>query len=138
MLLFLLKDQSTIVWHQWAVMSCLQKVVEEIELKNGKSYDNLYVWSDGMGAQFRSRFVFQILACEIFQEKHLLWFYNERHHGKGPMDGVDGTVKNVIFRKVKSGKVVIYSPQEFAEAVNKFVPTIRAVYLLFDSTSYPF
>ena len=109
-------------------MSCLQKVVEEIELKNGKSYENLYVWSDGMGAQFRSRFVFQILACAIFQEKHV-WYYNERHHGKGLMDGVGGTVKNVIFRKVKLGKVVIYSPQEFAEAVKKFVPAIHAVYL---------
>ena len=45
------------------------------------------------------------------------------------MDGVGGTVKNVIFRKVKSGKVVLYSPQEFAEAVKKFVPAIHAVYL---------
>ena len=92
-------------------------------------FSNLYVWSDGMGAQFRSRFVLQILACAVFQEKYLVWCYNERHHGKGPMDGVGGTVKNVIFRKVKSGKVVIYSPQEFAEAVKKFVPAIHAVYL---------
>ena len=53
----------------------------------------------------------------------------ERHHGKCPMDGVGGTVKNVILIKVKSGKVVIYSPQEFAEAVKKFVPAIHAVYL---------
>ena len=112
-----------------ASMSCLQKVVEEIELKNGKSYENLYVWSDEMGAHFRSRFVFQILACAIFQEKHLVWCYNERHHREGPMDGVGGTVKNVIFKKVKSGKVVIYLPQEFAEAVKKFVPAIHAVYL---------
>ena len=89
----------------------------------------MYVWSDGMGAQFWSRFLFQILACAIFQEKHLVWCCNECHHGKGPMDGVGGTVKNVIFRKVISGKVVIYSPQEFAEAVKKFVPAIHAVYL---------
>ena len=36
-----------------ASMSCLQKVVQEIESKYSKSYKNLYVWSDGMGAQFR-------------------------------------------------------------------------------------
>ena len=29
------------------------------------------------------------------------WYYNERHHGKGPMDGVGGTVKNMIFQQVK-------------------------------------
>ena len=59
----------------------------------------------------------------------LTCFYNERHHGKGPMDGVGGTVKNVVFRKVKSGQVVINSSQEFSDAVKSFVPSINAVYL---------
>ena len=31
-------------------------------------------------------------------------YYNERHHGKGPMDGVGETVKNMIFQHVKSKK----------------------------------
>ena len=56
-----------------------------------------------MSEQFRSRFVFRLLAGTAMPEKSLSWFYNERHHGKGPMDGVGGTVKNVIFRKIKSG-----------------------------------
>ena len=42
------------------------------------------------------------------------WHYNEAHHGKGPMDGVGGTVKNIVFRNVKSGKALINSPKEFA------------------------
>ena len=58
-----------------------------------------------------------------------MWLYNERHHGKGPIDGVGGTVKNVTFRKVKSSQVVICSPQGFSEAVKTFVPAIYAVYL---------
>ena len=37
------------------------------------------------------------------------------------MDGVGGTVKNVIFQKVKSGQVVTNSPQEFSEVVKTFV-----------------
>ena len=28
------------------------------------------------------------------------WYYNERHHGKDPMDGAGGTVKNMIFQHV--------------------------------------
>ena len=36
--------------------------------------------------------------------KKSLWaetrHYNERHHGKGPMDGVDGTVKNVVWQSL--------------------------------------
>ena len=38
-------------------MRCLQKVVLEIESKHGMCCENLYVLSDGMGDQFRSRFV---------------------------------------------------------------------------------
>ena len=79
-------------------MSYLQRVVEEIERKRRKSYENLYLWSDGMGAKFRSRSVFKLLASTVLPNKSLTWSYNERHHGKGPMDGVGGTVKNVVFR----------------------------------------
>ena len=54
-----------------------------------------------MGAQFRSKFIFQLLAGTMFLNKSLCWFCNERHHGKGPMDGAGGTIKNVIFPKSK-------------------------------------
>ena len=110
-------------------MSCLQNVVHETESKHGKCYENLHVWSDGMGAQLRSWFVFQILASTILPNKSLMWLYNKLRHEKSPMDGVRGTAKNVIFRKVKSGQVVIYSTQEFSEAVKTFAPAIHAVSL---------
>ena len=87
-----------------ASMSCLEKVVAEIESKYGKCYENLYVWSDGMGARFRFLFVFKLLAGTVLPNKSLMSFYNEDHHEKGPMDGVGGTVKNVVFMKVMSGK----------------------------------
>ena len=45
------------------------------------------------------------------------------------MDGVGGTVKNVIIRKVKSGQLVVHSPLDVSEAVTKFVPSIDSVYL---------
>ena len=81
-------------------MSYLQKLVHEIESKHGKCYKNLCVWCDGMGAQLRSWFVFQILAGTILPNNSLMWLYNERLHGKDPLDGVGGTVKNLIFGKV--------------------------------------
>ena len=45
------------------------------------------------------------------------------------MDGVSGTVKNIIFRKVQSDFVTIIAPLEFHQAVLKFVPWIHTVYL---------
>ena len=85
--------------------------------------------SDGMGTQFRSRFIFQLLAGTMFLNKSLYWFYNEGHHDKVPVDDVSGTIKNVIFRKVKSGQIVFHTPKEFSDAVMKFLPSIITVYL---------
>ena len=61
--------------------------------------------------------------------KSLCWYYCEGHHGKVPMDGEGETIKNVIFRKVKSGQIVVHTPKEFSDAAMKFVSSIITVYL---------
>ena len=48
---------------------------------------------------------------------------------KGSMDGVGGTVKNIIICKAKSGFVTIDSPFEFHQAILHFVASIKSVYL---------
>ena len=40
-----------------------------------------------------------------------------------------GTEKNVIFRKVKAGQLVVHSPLQVSMTVTKSVPSIRSVYL---------
>ena len=45
------------------------------------------------------------------------------------MDGVGGAVKNIIFRKVKSGFVTLDSPFKFHQAILIFDPSIKKVYL---------
>ena len=59
----------------------------------------------------------------------LEWHYNEAHHGKGPMDGIEGTVKNTIFRKVLSGELVIGRPEEFTQYANQ-ICQVDSLYLL--------
>ena len=66
---------------------------------------------------------------ELFDGFELTLSYTKKSHGKGPMDGVRGTVKNIIFRKVRSGFVTIDSPFEFHQAILKVVPSIKSVYL---------
>ena len=110
-------------------MSCLKKVIDTVETECGKSFTNVILWSDGMGAQFRSRFIFQLLAGTMFLNKPLCWFYNEWHHGKVPMDDVDGTIKSIIFRKVKLGQIAVHTPKEFFYGSVKFVPSVITMYL---------
>ena len=47
-----------------ASISCLRKVIHKIEHMHKKTYENVYVWSDGMGSQFISRYIFKLLACK--------------------------------------------------------------------------
>ena len=65
------------------------------------------------------------------------WHYNEAHHGRGPMDVIVGTIKDLLFRQVKSGKVIKNSAKEFYDPANRLVPSISTIFqmekdLLFD------
>ena len=73
------------------------------------------IWSDGCAAHFMSRFVFHLIA-RIKNQFFVEWCYNERHHGKGAMDGVGGAIiKNKVYRDVKSGKVHTKDAKSFVE-----------------------
>ena len=109
-------------------MSCLKKVIDTVETECGKSFTNVVLWSDGMGTQFRSRFIFQLLAGTMFLNKSLCWFCNEENHGKVPMD-IGDTNKNVISRKVKPGQIVVHTHKELSDAAMKFVLSIITVFL---------
>ena len=113
-------DHSRIV-----ALTCIDFVIKEVE-KHMK-LTKAIIWSDGCAAQFRSRFVFKLLStyCPDLQ---IDWHYNEAHHGKGPMDGIGGTIKNVVFRHVKSGRIIVNSAKEFSEAANQFCPSITTLF----------
>ena len=52
-------------------VSFLQKVVHRIEHMQQKMYQNVYVWSGGMGPQFGSCWVFILLASTVLLGKTL-------------------------------------------------------------------
>ena len=86
------------------------------------------MWRDGCAAQFRSRFVLKLLANYCNEGITLECNYNEAHYSKGPMDGIGEKTKNVVFRLVKTGRVIINSAEEFSVAANKFVPSIATYF----------
>ena len=108
-----------------ASFPCLHVIMKRVvEEKLRTQVKKVVVWSDGGASQFRSRYVFHLLST--FYEFE--WHYNEAHHGKGPMDGIGGTVKNIVFKEVKSGRLSIKTPRQFVEAADKLV-AIDCLYL---------
>ena len=45
------------------------------------------------------------------------------------MDDVGETIKNILFRKVNSGQIVVHTSKEFPDAALKLVSSIITVYL---------
>lgn len=119
------KDQSRI-----AARTCVSKAIELIEeqMPIVNDLNRVVVWSDGCSSQFRSRFTFSLLV-DLYPMKSIEWNYNEAHHGKGPMDGIGGTIKNQVYQNVKSGKIVIHTPKEFSDAAKSLIPSITTAYL---------
>ena len=108
-----------------ASITCVNKVTNHVLSRIENNIDTIYVVSDGCASQFRSKYIFK-LSTRMYAEKSLMWHYNEAHHG--PMDGIGGTLKNTVFRRVLAGDAVINTPEQFASYANK-VCQIDSLYL---------
>ena len=88
-----------------ATHSLILKVINEVKSQYPRFNDfeklSMHLWSDGCASHFRSRLVFHLTV--FFPESYqVIRYYNERHHGKGPMDGTGGCVKSMVFCAVLS------------------------------------
>ena len=79
--------------------------------------------------QFRSLFTF-VLLIHLHPDKGIEWNYNEARHGKGPLDGIGGTIKNKVFQEVKSGSNVVDSTKDFILHASRLIQSITTLYLL--------
>ena len=108
-------------------ISCVDAAITYVRESIPNGIQRVHVFSDGCAAQFRSRYVFAF-ATQIHTDIDLRWHYSEAHHGKGPVDGIGGTIKRMVFRKVLSKQVVINSPKQFADFADT-LSTIKCLYL---------
>ena len=115
-----------------AALTCIFIVKQEVERHKVciKPFYGMTV------APHNSDLVFQMLA-NYSSDVIIEWHYNEVHHGRSPMDGIVGTIKDLVFRQVKSGKVIKNSAKEFYDPANRLVPSISTILqmekdLLFD------
>lgn len=97
--------------HQaFAVWAHLEPVLIELSSKFPK-VDTLHFFSDGPSSQYKNRFNLYFLMTKIpifFNNiSNVTWNYSESGHGKGPMDGVGGTLKRKADAIVLRGEDII-------------------------------
>ena len=57
-----------------------------------------------------------------------IWrYYFEANCGKGPVDGIGGSVKHAVYRNVLSKKIIIESPQQLASYADSISPNIQVM-----------
>lgn len=78
------------------------------------------VWSDGPSSQFKNKFIAASLKpLEDTHKKKIIWNYFATSHGKGPVDGIGGSVKRQVRQAVLSGKGVVYNASDFCSVAKK-------------------
>ena len=98
-----------------SVITFIHKLISElIDI----SVKVLQLWSDGPRSQFKNRFI--IAAVPWLEEKYsikLCWNFFASSYGKGPVNGIGGTIKRIATQNVIQRKLSIIDALSFYQAV---------------------
>ena len=89
---------------------CINLIIDSLQKKFPSQYNNypvFYIWSDGCASQFQSRFIFA-LTTHFNPDYTILWYHNERRHGKGAMEGVGGRNHQKFFNTSNQKNVSLW------------------------------
>ena len=82
--------------------------------------ETVSIWSDGASSQFKNKYI--AAAIPILQEKHKLkirWNYFATSHGKGPVDGIGGSVKRQVWAAVSTRKALVTNAASFSSTAKQ-------------------
>jgi hypothetical protein len=89
----------------------------------------LTIFSDGPASQFKNRYMVHLLAHLRlkFALDEISWNFFASGHGKGPVDGVGGTVKRLAASAVMRRKAIIMCAVQFCAVVCNSTTSIHAL-----------
>jgi hypothetical protein len=103
--------------------------VEKFILQSHKNIEQIFVFSDGPRSQFRNKFMSHFLG-KMSKNVFLQWNFFAASHGKGPVDGVGGTVKRVVWKAIKTRSVrKLDGAKGFADVAQKMCDAIKVSYI---------
>ena len=118
--------------HDKFAVTAFNRVILNAAMSSGIAIEQLHIFSDGAGSQFKNRFVLsQVVQPTLLHAKlqSLDWSFFATAHGKGPVDGVGGTVKRAVWRRILQEKVVINTAEEFYHCAKECCPNICMLFV---------
>ena len=103
-------NSSTVIAILNQVIPRLKKLVPQLS--------KIHYWTDGPTSQYRNKTIFSLIGdhVEVYDGIHAQWNFFEAGHGKGPCDGIGGTVKRMADNAVKRNAVIQDANDFFAWA----------------------
>ncbi|XP_013401704.1 uncharacterized protein LOC106167464 [Lingula anatina] len=104
---------NTLVHASSTVIAILDKLYS-MELMELQNVQHIHYWTDSPTSQYRNRYIFDFILRHT--ERYGMpatWNYFESGHGKGPCDGVGGTVKRLADQAVNAQKANIQDAEDF-------------------------
>ena len=117
---------------KYSVAAFNRTILEKAMSSVPEKIEKLHIFSDGAGSQFKNRFTLSnILRPHIIHSelKEVDWSFFGTAHGKGPVDGVGGTVKRAVWRRILMRQVLVNSAKDFAEVATVACPNVHIVYV---------
>ncbi len=117
-----------------SVLTIIDQLIPEIKLIQPDTTE-VHYWTDSPTSQYRNKAIFHAVANHHHTfGVHAKWNYWEAGHGKGPCDGLGGTVKRMADGAVNTGKVAIQDPHDFFAWAQSSACNMKNVKFIFVST----
>ncbi|XP_077976176.1 uncharacterized protein LOC144432038 [Styela clava] len=96
-----------------AVIPILSKILSTLP----SFIKSVKIWSDGPSSQFKNKYILASLpALESVHNISISWNFFATSHGKGPVDGIGGSVKRYVWNQVRCRKHHVIDAKSFTEA----------------------
>lgn len=83
------------------------------------------LWSDGAPSHFKNRYsISNMIRLEQKYSTKIRWNFSATSHGKTQADGVGGTIKNMVDRRIKAQNLIISSSFEFYQTAQQICEII--------------
>lgn len=97
-------------------------------IKEDCGITEVLIYSDGARQQFKTNKMMRSLEwlTQTFKVQ-FHWNFMASYHGKGRVDGIGAVLKQAVWKRVKSGWVIVSSYIDFCRVASEFCPEISVV-----------
>lgn len=93
--------------------------------KNHPGFSRIQYQSDGTAQHFKQKFSLSLITL---QPEEISWNFSATAHGKGPIDGLGGTLKRRVREATRARQIDPRTAAQFAKCAQQLCPKVHTIY----------